>query len=373
MRVALVAPRSSIHTVRWANALAERGLEVCLYTLHSGGDPLHPDVRVVTLPIPAPVGYLLNVPILRRHLARFRPDVVHAHFASGYGTLAWASGVRPLVVSVWGSDVYAFPFRSSLHRALLGRILRSAAYICSTSHAMARHVATLYDRLPPIEVIPFGIDVERFVPAEPPGDAPKERAPITIGTVKSLDPRYGIDVLLRAFAEAREVLRRQAPEQARTLRLLVVGDGPSRAELMDLARRLAIDDATDFVGRVPHAEVVRWLHRLDIYVAPSRQESFGVAVLEASACGLPVVVTRVGGLPEVVQDGVTGFVVEPEDVLATAKALVKLVLDERLRAEMGQAGRQWVYQRYSWSPCVARMVDVYRQVIAEASGKENRR
>jgi len=237
---------------------------------------------------------------------------------------------------------------------------------------MARHVATLYERLPPIEVIPFGIDMEHFVPTEPSTGIPRGKDAVTIGTVKALDPRYGIDVLLRAFAKAREMLRRQTPERARALQLLVVGDGPSGVELRDMARRLAIDDATHFVGRVPHAEVVRWLHRLDIYVAPSRQESFGVAVLEASACGLPVVVSRVGGLPEVVRDGVTGFVVEPEDVPATAKALVKLVLDDRLRAEMGRAGRQWVCQRYSWSACVDRMVDVYKQIILQAPGKENR-
>ncbi len=107
------------------------------------------------------------------------------------------------------------------------------------------------------------------------------------------------------------------------------------------------------------------LNKLDVYVALSRthSESFGVAVIEASACGLPVVVADVGGLPEVVERDLTGFIVPPNDPAAAAKAIARLIGDGQLRRRMGDAGRAHVAAHYEWSACVDRALALFRSLI----------
>jgi glycosyltransferase involved in cell wall biosynthesis len=362
MKVALLAIRSSIHTVRWANSLAERGYDVTVISSQEGGDPLHPDVREHTLSIPAPFGYFLNVFELRALLRRLQPDLLHAHFASGYGTLGNLSGYHPYLLSVWGSDVYEFPTRSPIHRWLLQSNLRAADHVCSTSEVMVEQTRSVCEGLGPISVTPFGVDVETFAPE--PEDEDAQRV-IRVGTVKTLAEKYGIDVLIDAAAKVRDALQESGDAEAKRLRLLIVGGGPQEREMKQRVRDRGLEEMTTFTGQVPHHDVPQYLNQLDVYVAASREdsESFGVAILEASACGCPVVVSNVGGLPEVVDDGRTGLVVRREDPAATAEAILRLVRDSELRASMGEAGRSWVQNRYSWDVCVDRMEAVYQTMV----------
>jgi glycosyltransferase involved in cell wall biosynthesis len=349
MRVALLGPANSIHLQRWAQALVERGHAVGVFTQHACDRKLLPTAaNVFLLPRSGALGYFTNAWRARELLTRWRPDVVNAHYASGYGTTAALCNVRPVLLSVWGSDVYDFPYESVLKGRLIRGNLRRATAIASTSHAMARQVQRLTPERREIAVTPFGVDLARFAP-----DPSRQiGGPLTIGTVKSLAPKYGMDLLLRAFAGLIADADVQAlPDECR---LLVVGDGPQRAELELLARELGIAPRTEFAGAVAHADVPAWLNRLDIYAAPSRldSESFGVAVIEASACALPVVVSDVGGLPEVVRDGEIGLIVLRDDVPALQAALKRLVLDAALRERLGRAGRAHVEREYEWGHCV---------------------
>jgi glycosyltransferase involved in cell wall biosynthesis len=359
MKLAFLAARNSIHTVRWANALVAKGNEVHLISSHRGGDALDDRIRVHFLPIPAPAGYFLNVSWLNHLLRKIKPDILHAHYASGYGTLGRLSGFHPYILSVWGSDVFDFPYKSFINRKIVVANLYAADHICSTSKVMAEQVRKLTSAIRSINVIPFGIDTKIFRPAL----KQKNEDTITIGTVKTLASKYGIDILIRAFAEVRRKLKNNSPEMVEKLRLLIVGDGPDLKLLQDLTRKEGVADITEFAGKIPHHLVPDYLNRLDIYVAVSRFESFGVAVLEASACGLPVVVSDVGGLPEVVLDGVTGYVVEKENIEATADALLKLVKDPALRDNMGKAGRRYVLEQYNWEENVKFMEKVYKEVL----------
>lgn len=357
MKVLLLAPASVIHTQRWAAGLAGRGVEVVLATQHADAAwPVPAGVRVVVLPWRGPPGYFANVPALRRLLRQERPDLLNAHYASGYGSSAALAGFRPWLLSVWGSDVYDFPRQGWLQGAWLRRNLRQADAIASTSHAMAAQVRRLWPGVGRLWVTPFGIDTRRFAPP-PPLDRPAEG--VVIGTVKTLAPKYGIDVLLRAFAR---LLPRPGPAPC----LRIVGGGPQRAALEALAISLGVAARVQFVGPVAHAEVPAQLHQLDIYVAASRldSESFGVAVLEASACARPVVVSDAGGLPEVVDDGVTGLVVPRDDPAALAAALQRLVDDAPLRQRLGRAGRERVLQHYDWDRCVEQMLGCHAAVVA---------
>jgi glycosyltransferase involved in cell wall biosynthesis len=368
LTIALLAGISSIHTTRWANALADRGHDVHLITLHRGGDIISEKVKVHRLPFLGNKGYFLNVPFLRKLLRKFKPDLLHAHYASGYGTLGRLSGFHPYTLSVWGSDVYDFPYQSPLKRRLLQKNLEAADLIASTSDVMAKQIHKIC-KGSRTHVTPFGVDTELFKPSA----SPKNKDTVTIGTVKKLAFKYGIDTLIKGFAEARNFLAKNGKHTASKLRLLIVGGGEDRKPLERLVDSLNIVDVTEFTGAVPHALVPEYLNKLDIYIAASRSESFGVAILEASACALPVIVTDVGGLPEVVEAEVTGKIVERDDYIALAKAIEQLVIDKSLRKSMGQAGLQRVMTHYTWRESVSIMENVYRKVISKKAknGQKN--
>ncbi len=360
-KLAFLANISSVHAFRWANALADRGHEIHVFTQHRGSGNVSPMVKSIHyLPFRGNKGYFLNAPLLRMFLKRLQPDFLHAHYASGYGALGRFSGFHPYMISVWGSDVYDFPTESAKKMALLKNNLKAADLIGSTSHAMARHTATLCDqRSSKIRVTPFGIDMQVFKPK-----AFSQEKTITVGTVKKLAFKYGIDTLITAFNIARNSLMENNEYLASKLRLLIVGDGKDKKFLNDLVKSLDTDGITQWTGFVPHSLVPDYLNKLDIYVAASRldSESFGVAILEASACGVPVVATNVGGLPEVVKDGVTGKLVNPDDSQALANVIKELIVDENLRKSMGQAGVQWVRDNYGWEESISIMEKVYEEL-----------
>lgn len=352
MRIVLLSAATSVHTQRWANAYVERGLEVHLVTQHPTTVGYHRSVAVHGLPHFGGLGYLLNGWRLARLLRELKPDVVNAHYATGYGTLARSIRGVPLVLNVWGSDVFDFPGKSALHRWWVRRNLLRASQVVSTSEVMADRTRELVpERVRPV-VVPFGVDTRTYAPG-PRNDA---RA-VVVGTVKTLAPVYGIDVLIRAFA----LLVERTP--GAMLRLRIVGDGPSRGELQELVVDQGVEQLVEFAGAVPHAQVLAELQRMDVFCALSRQESFGVAVIEASACALPVVVSDAGGLPEVVKDGVTGRVVPRNDPGAAASAMAQLVSSADLRQQWGTAGRAHVQANYEWARCVDRMVAVLDQAI----------
>ena len=355
LKVALLSGISSIHTTRWANALADRGHDIHLITQHRGGDVVSANIKRHYLSFQSNKGYFFNVPFLRILLWKLKPDLLHTHYASGYGTLGRLSGFHPYILSVWGSDVYDFPYESPFKMRLLQKNLRAADLILSTSHVMAKQTHKICEGLTEISITPFGIDLNLFKPQSiqsifKPDD-------IVIGTVKILDKKYGIEYLIRAF---RLVCDRHP---VLPLKLLIVGGGRLESQLKIMVNELKLQDRTVFIGRVPYDKVPFYHNMLSVSVSVSNSESFGVAIIEASACGKPVVVSNVGGLPEVVEDGVTGFIVPPRDPKTTADAIERLVMDESLRREMGVAGRERVKRLYDWTDNVGQMIDVYENII----------
>lgn len=368
LRIALLGPANTVHLQRWAVALARRGHLVNVISQHRCDPALLPGAsRICWLPYEGHKGYFVNARRLRHELATWRPDVLNAHYASGYGTTAALTAYPATLLSVWGSDVYDFPYEAGIKGWLIRKNLRSAVAVASTSNAMAQQVLRLTPERSEIDITPFGVDISHFYRR----DEPRWRGAFAFGIVKTLAPKYGVDLLLHAFAGL--LSDRQVQAEIPECRLLIVGDGPQRLELEKLASDLSIATCVDFVGSCAHAEVPVWLSRIDVFCAPSRldSESFGVAVIEASACGLPVVVSDVGGLPEVVVDGQTGLVVPRNDVPALQAALKSLALDKALREDLGNRGRAHVSAHYEWAHCVERMEKSYGRTIALAKNQSS--
>jgi len=370
MKIALLSGGSSVHTIRWANGLSEAGLDVHLVSFQPLIESVCPSVRVHILKNFGPIGYFLHVPRVRKLLMKLKPDLVHAHYASGYGTLARLSSFRPFVLSVWGSDVYDFPKKSQIHNWLVKRNLSGADAVTSTSHCMATQVRSILPSLDVIHVIPFGVDLDDYCDSCDLAISEPAEGEIVVGTVKVLAPKYGIDTLIRAFALVHKDLCIEEPGLTNGLKLKIVGEGPQRAELEKLAKSLELEDKILFIGRVEHRHVPALLYSMDIFTALSTldSESFGVAAVEAGAAGLPSVVSNVGGLPEVILDNVTGLIVKKECPRSAANAIKKLIHDRQLRHRLGVNARKNVQEQYNWQSNVADMVSLYERLLIPPKG-----
>jgi sugar transferase (PEP-CTERM/EpsH1 system associated) len=209
-----------------------------------------------------------------------------------------------------------------------------------------------------VELIDNGVDTERFRPATEASpeawSAPVDgRAPFVIGTVGRLQDVKDQATLIDAFARLRAML----PEQRGRLRLVLVGDGPLRAKLAQRMADAGLQDCAWLAG--PRSDVAPPMRSFSLFALSSIAEGTPVTMLEAMASGLPVVSTAVGGIPDLVQDGVTGILVPVGDAQRLAEALAAYVLDAERTRLHGAAGRARIEQKYSVSAMLGHYVDLY--------------
>ena len=249
MKILLLSDHATSHTIKWAKSLSKEGLDICVFSLSGANtDSYSSDasIRIVQLEFndatfkststSSKWKYLKCVPQLKRLIAEFKPDIVHAHYATSYGLLGVLSGFHPLITSVWGSDVYDFPQVSYLHRKMLRFNLKRADKILSTSHVMKNETLKYVDA--DIEVTPFGIDIDEFKPNKV--NSLFEENDLVVGTIKTLEAKYGISYLIKAFGivKARNA---QLP-----LKLLIVGGGTQEKKLKQLVSDLKLVDDVVF-------------------------------------------------------------------------------------------------------------------------------
>ena len=371
MKILYLSDANSPHTIRWIKSILNESYSIGIFCLHKIDSSLYSDladVELFSLNVSRDLQstaednyskliYLKAVQKVKRIIKKFNPDIVHSHYASSYGLIGALSGFHPYIISMWGSDVFRFPNYSFLHKSVLKFSLSRADKLLSTSYSLSAEVKKYTDK--DIVVTPFGVDVDRFKPQEV--DTIFAKKDIVIGTIKTLEKIYGIDYLIKAF----KIVKTKIPEQQ--IKLLIVGDGTLRKNLEDLVHSLKLMNDIVFTGYIKHNEVEKYQNMLDIYVAVSLQESFGVAILEASACSKPVIVSNVGGLPEIVENGKTGIIVEKENSEQLSDALITLINNPDLRITMGKNGRMKVLNEYNWESSVKKMLLVYNDYQTKSS------
>jgi 1,4-alpha-glucan branching enzyme len=273
-------------------------------------------------------------------------DLLHCHdWMTALGGLAIGRAIGvPVVLSVHLPQVEA------TNLALENVGIAGCSGVLVNSHAVGAELARRDLANGEISVIPNGVDLVQF----PLGDEPPD--PLQILYVGRLVPQKGVDVLLRAFGA---VLRRHPGA-----RLLVAGDGQQRLYLERLARFLGVRQRVAFLGWQTR-DAVAALYRASAVVAvPSRYEPFGLVALEAMASGRPVVVGRVGGLPEIVEDEVSGFTVEIGDHLDLAARLATLLSDPDLARTIGLEARRRAEQ-FDWGIVARRITELYGSIVSQ--------
>ena len=278
-------------------------------------------------------------------------DLVHAHYALPAGGSAaefcTAKGV-PLAVSIHGGDVLGPELGSPPARARIAEVLRGAAVILCNSRATLDATAALAGGAERMRVVHLGAKAP-----ERPGPRREQPTVVTLGHV--VPRKRHADV-----ARAVRLARRELPD----LRWLVIGDGPELPALQALTEDLGLDGAVELAGRLPPGEALAELARCHVMALPSVDEAFGVAYVEAMACGLPAIGCRGEGGPEEIAAAGPGMVlVPPGDAEALAGALGD-VLEPRSLHELSAAARRTAAEHFSWAACGRATVAAYEDALA---------
>ncbi len=237
-------------------------------------------------------------------------------------------------------------------RPLWKPIFRSFLNSSHHNFTASIEIAEVAKRLAPdaiIEAIPNGVDTQLFKPNR---SEKREDSPITLIVPRRLYEKNGVEFFIRAMPLI---------VQSLDVRALIVGDGPERAKLEELTLLLGMDSHVEFLGKREHSEMPLLLSSADLAIFPSLMEATSVAALEAMACGLPVVASNVGGLPELVQDD-TGGLFRPRDSRSLAETVLSLVSTQNI-VEMGTKARQRVTEQWSNQHLVNQHLDTYRSII----------
>jgi N-acetyl-alpha-D-glucosaminyl L-malate synthase BshA len=296
-----------------------------------------------------------------------RLDVVHAHYAIPHATAAYLArqilastgpiGVPRVITTLHGTDITLLGSDRSYSETVAFCIQQSDG-VTAVSESLKNDTIRELGVTRDIRMIPNFLDCtvnrrrnvgllrEQLAPAG---------AKVLIH-VSNFRPVKRVKEVVEIFARVRD----QVPA-----RLLMVGDGPDLADASRLARSLAVAEDVQFLGE--QDQVVPLLSAADVFLLPSAQESFGLAALEAMACEVPVVASRIGGLPELVEDGVSGFLHEPDDLAGMARSAVRLLTDDALHCRAAEAACRAARERYCDSLIVPQYEAYYGEILARGT------
>jgi len=255
---------------------------------------------------------------------------------------------------------HAYELRRKHRRRFLSIMLRNASIVIANSGFTRSTVEALGVPSERIRIVYPGVDAFRFTPRANGGVA--SDGPVLFSVARLAELYKGHDTVIRVLP----LVRARVPGA----RLRIAGDGPLREYLSRIAHSVAVGDAVEFLGEVADDALPDLYRASDAFVLMSREspskggaEGFGIVILEAGACGKPVVAGRSGGLVDAVEDGVTGILGDPEDPAAVAEALIAVLSDQALAQRMGQAGRQRVLARFTWDIVIGDARKVFEEAI----------
>lgn len=349
MKILFVADAASIHTRRWLEYFSKKGLDVHVASFRNF---VIPGVTVHLLPQfgLGKIGYFSALWILPRIYSKIRPDIVHAHYITSYGFLAAFSGLKPLVVTAWGSDVLIAPSQSNILRYFAHYAVRNASAVTTLAEHMNPSVIKLGAEAGNIKATPFGVDVEHFVPLIR-NDSSMQ---LKLICTRNFDFIYDVQTLIKAIAI---IISR-----GREIKVNLIGDGPLRKNLEDLVFNLGLSSDISFLGHVEHKKLPSLLANADIFVSPALSDGNNVSLNEAMACGCFPIATDIPANSQWIRDQFNGYLYPPGDVNALADSIENAIDNPTIRSFSKLENRRIVETRADWRICVKKMEEIYFQV-----------
>lgn len=325
MRIAFLGDGSLNHIQRWAGYFHKKGDEIVLFSFEDVKGCQFPTVLLPRYLPTKLAGYLSALPILRKKLREFRPDIVNALYAGGYGFLASLTGYRPLVVSTLGSDLLVDYPSSVIHRIQIRHAIRRADLVTTDAETLSEAAIEAGASREKIRKIFFGIEESVFHPVSGNKENNSEEIhPLNIITTRNFYDIYNIGLLVEA---APLILEKTDAV------FTVCGDGPLRKALEKEIAKIGLKERFIFTGKLSQGEIAKHLRRADVYVSTSLSDSTSVSLLEAMACGVLPVVTDIPANREWIEEGKNGFLVPADSPAQLADAIVEITVNRE------QAGR----------------------------------
>jgi L-malate glycosyltransferase len=293
-------------------------------------------------PVRSVLTFLVFFPIvmsqLIRLIRRYRIQIVNIHFPKDcfmyFALCRWLLPIK-LVSSVHGNDLFPDGWRLPRYPWGLRFLLFSSDAIVAPSKSFAQDTLTVFPGLENrTHFIHNGVDIKELSHQDK-KDNPARQGKYVL-CIATLNRKKALEVLIEAFALLKN--------DERSIKLVLVGDGPLRGRLEELSSRLELRDRVSFLGEKGRAEVVNLLHGCELLVLPSRAEPFGIVILEAMASRRPVVASAVGGILEIIEDGISGILVEPDNPAALAQAILAILRDDALQRAIVSNAHERVLQ-----------------------------
>lgn len=289
-----------------------------------------------------------------------KPILIHAHFGvDGVYALKLAKPLNiPLVTTLHGYDVttkdktFFLSLKPALWRYVFFRhklFKECSLFLCASKYIQQKAIEKGCPKHKTL-VHYIGVDTKKMK-----RDNSTQRNGKNILHVARLTKQKGTTYLIKAFAK----LLKQTPD----LKLTIIGEGTMKNQLKSLTKNLHVSDKTTFLGALPHEAVIKEMDKSDIFVLPSINEGLGMVLLEASAMELPIVATRSGGIAEVVEDGMSGFLFERENFKELTDKLSLLLYDKQLRLKMGKAGRDRMVRDFDIKKQTEKLEQIYTNVL----------
>jgi glycosyltransferase involved in cell wall biosynthesis len=356
----------NVHDFRFLFSLAKRKHEVHLVSffheelsasLEKNGIFVH-HVKLPSMRSSLYANYIISPLLFRRMVTKLKPDIVHSGWLQSYGFYSAFADYHPILSMPWGTDIFLWPKKSTILKAITRFTLSRADMITCDCEQVKKDILELVD-FPPerIIVFPWGIDLKIFNPSSGDGGIRKKLGwddkPVFVHTRKLLD-LYGVRYVMRAIPK----VLKEVPNAM----FLFCGSGPLENEMIETARNYGISSHVYFAGNVANEELPRFLNSADIYVSGSLYDGTSVSLLEAMACGLPVVVTDVPAILEWVQDGKNGSVVPRRDSSTLARRIVELANDSTLRKTFSRENLAIAKKRADWEKNLDILENIYRRL-----------
>ena len=376
------------------------GVETHLGNLVKGLHKLGHDIHVVTSKVPSarvpsiadrlkifrlPVLFKLYeapfCPSLPLVLSRMEPDIVHVHmpprFFADCTSIFRKLGLlnAPLILSfhLYLENAPSFVRAlSDFHYKTIGRfIFHTSNRIIVPTETYRNLVVKRFDIDPTkIDIIPYGIDLDTFNLKKFDKEIVKKKFDISDGKlilfVGRMDLQGSQQKGIKYLLEAMQFVLKEIDD----VKLVIGGGGERLNYFRDLSINLGIAEKVKFIGEVPYSEIPSLFSVADVFVLPSLFESLGIVLCEAMAMEKPTVATRIRGIVDVVEEGKTGLLVEPQNSWELAKAIMKILSDEKLANQLGREGRKTVEKKYYWNFIVEQTIDTYEKASNRNNGNK---
>jgi glycosyltransferase involved in cell wall biosynthesis len=294
---------------------------------------------------------------LRNLIKRIKPDILHTGYVLNDGFLGALSGFHPVLLMPYGSDILIEPERSLLRRMIIKYAIKKADMItCDCETVKNKIIQMTGFEEDKIVIFPWGVELDKFYPDSEKSVRIREKLDWLDNKIlimnRSFKPVYGIQYFIKALPE----ILSQEP----ATRVILIGSGILEKQIRSLVTEMKLDGFIKFIGSVPIEEMPHYLNAADVYVSTSLSDGTSLSLLEAMACGLPVVVTEIPANKEWVINGQNGFLVPPKNPGEVSKSVLTLLKNSNLREGMGQKNLSIAKNKADWGKNVEKLEGIYK-------------